>query len=73
MKSPETLIFKKSQVLFAFDQRKAIVERRQAYCGGQSMLFAVVKRGCVVASQGTALTEQHARLIKRYADEVIFF
>ena len=29
--SPETLIFKKSQVLFAFDQaRKAIVERRQA-------------------------------------------
>ena len=25
----------------------------------------------MVASQGTALTEQHARLIKRYADEVV--
>ena len=25
----------------------------------------------MAASQGTALTEQHARLIKRYADEVI--
>jgi DNA primase len=49
--SPETLLFRKNQVLFAFDKaRKPIVEARQAI---------------------TALTENHARLIKRYADEVV--
>ena len=73
--SPETLIFKKSQVLFAFDQaRKAIVERRQAIIvEGQIDAIRCHQAGLthVAASQGTALTEQHARLIKRYADEVI--
>ena len=73
--SPETLIFKKSQVLFAFDKaRKAIVERRQAIIvEGQIDAIRCHQAGLthVVASQGTALTEQHARLIKRYADEVI--
>ena len=73
--SPETLIFKKSQVLFAFDQaRKAIVERRQAIIvEGQIDAIRCHQAGLthVVASQGTALTEQHARLIKRYTDEVI--
>lgn len=73
--SPETLIFKKSQVLFAFDQaRKAIVERRQAIIvEGQIDAIRCHQVGLthVAASQGTALTEQHARLIKRYADEVI--
>jgi DNA primase len=73
--SPETLIFKKSQVLFAFDQaRKAIVERRQAIIvEGQIDAIRCHQAGLtnVAASQGTALTEQHARLIKRYADEVV--
>ena len=73
--SPETLIFKKSQVLFAFDQaRKAIVERRQAIIvEGQIDAIRCHQAGLthVAASQGTALTEQHARLIKRYTDEVI--
>ncbi len=73
--SPETPIFKKSQVLFAFDQaRKAIVERRQAIIvEGQIDAIRCHQAGLthVAASQGTALTEQHARLIKRYADEVV--
>ena len=73
--SPETLIFKKSQVLFAFNQaRKAIVERRHAIIvEGQIDAIRCHQVGLthVAASQGTALTEQHARLIKRYTDEVI--
>lgn len=73
--SPETLLFKKNQVLYAFDKaRKPIVESRQAIVvEGQIDAIRCHQAGLsnVVASQGTALTENHARMIKRYADEVI--
>jgi DNA primase len=73
--SPETLLFRKNQVLFAFDKaRKPIVEARQAIVvEGQIDAIRCHQAGVsnVVASQGTALTENHARLIKRYADEVV--
>ena len=73
--SPETLLFKKNRVLFAFDKaRKAIVDSRQAIVvEGQIDAIRCHQAGIenVVASQGTALTENHARLIKRYADEVV--
>jgi DNA primase len=73
--SPETLLFHKSRVLFAFDKaRKAIVDARQAIVvEGQIDAIRCHQAGMinVVASQGTALTESHARLIKRYADEVV--
>jgi len=73
--SPETLLFHKSRVLFAFDKaRKAIVDARQAIVvEGQIDAIRCHQAGLtnVVASQGTALTESHARLIKRYADEVV--
>jgi len=73
--SPETLLFRKNQVLFAFDKaRKPIVEARQAIVvEGQIDAIRCHQAGLanVVASQGTALTENHARLIKRYADEVV--
>jgi len=73
--SPETLLFKKNRVLFAFDKaRKPIVESRQAIVvEGQIDAIRCHQAGLdnVVASQGTALTEGHARMIKRYADEVV--
>ena len=73
--SPETLLFHKSQVLFAFDKaRKPIVESRQAIVvEGQIDAIRCHQAGLhnVVASQGTALTQRHAQLIKRYADEVV--
>ncbi len=73
--SPETLLFRKNQVLYAFDKaRKPMVEARQAIVvEGQIDAIRCHQAGLnnVVASQGTALTENHARLIKRYADEVI--
>ena len=73
--SPETLIFHKSSVLFAFDKaRKEIVEKKLAIVvEGQidAMRCHAVGIKNVVASQGTALTVQHAKLIKRYADEVV--
>ncbi len=73
--SPETLLFRKNRVLYAFDKaRKAIVDHRQAIVvEGQIDAIRCHQAGLenVVASQGTALTENHARLIKRHADEVI--
>ncbi|QBG48355.1 DNA primase [Verrucomicrobia bacterium S94] len=73
--SPETLLFKKNRVLFGFDKaRKPIVESRQAIVvEGQIDAIRCHQAGLnnVVASQGTALTDNHAKMIKRYADEVV--
>ncbi|NCC51298.1 MAG: DNA primase [Spartobacteria bacterium] len=73
--SPETILFSKSRALFAVDKaRRAIVdERRAIVCEGQIDAIRCHQAGLitVVASQGTALTGQHAHLLKRYADEVV--
>ena len=73
--SPETPLFHKSRVLFAIDKaRRAIAESRTAIvCEGQIDAIRCHEAGLinVVASQGTALTADHARMIRRYADEVI--
>jgi DNA primase len=73
--SPETILFKKGRILFALDRaRRAIAdEHRAILCEGQIDCIRCHLAGFanVVASQGTALTEDHARLLKRYADEVL--
>ncbi|NOU36729.1 MAG: DNA primase [Kiritimatiellaceae bacterium] len=73
--SPETPLFHKSRVLFAIDKaRRAMAESRVAIiCEGQIDAIRCHEAGLtnVVASQGTALTADHARMIRRYADEVI--
>jgi DNA primase len=73
--SPETPLFHKSRVLFAVDQaRRAMAGKRTAIvCEGQLDAIRCHEAGItnVVASQGTALTADHARIIRRYADEVI--
>jgi len=73
--SPETLIFHKNRVLFALDKaRRGITEKKCAIiCEGQIDAIRCHQGGFTntVASQGTALSENHARMIKRYCDEVI--
>lgn len=73
--SPETPLFHKSRVLFAIDKaRRAMADGRTAIiCEGQIDAIRCHEAGLanVVASQGTALTADHARMIRRYADEVI--
>ncbi|MEI7851743.1 MAG: DNA primase [Kiritimatiellales bacterium] len=73
--SPETPLFHKSRVLFAIDKaRRAMADSRTAIvCEGQIDAIRCHEAGLanVVASQGTALTSDHARMIRRYADEVI--
>ncbi len=73
--SPETPIFTKGKVFFGLDKaRRAILDAGFAVvCEGQLDLIACHMAGVqnVVAPQGTALTADHARILKRYADEVV--
>jgi DNA primase len=73
--SPETPIFTKSRVFFGLDKSKrAILDAGFAIvCEGQLDLIACFTAGVqnIVAPQGTAFTDQHARIIKRYVDEVV--
>lgn len=73
--SPESLIFTKGKVMFGLDKSKrALLEKHCAIiCEGQLDLIACFMAGVtnVVAPQGTALTADHARILKRYAEEVV--
>jgi DNA primase len=73
--SPETPIFTKSRIFFGLDKSKrAILDAGFAIvCEGQLDLIACFTAGVqnIVAPQGTAFTDQHARIIKRYVDEVV--
>jgi DNA primase len=73
--SPETPLFIKSRVMFGLDKSKrSILERQFAIvCEGQLDLISCFMAGVtnIVAPQGTAFTSEHARIIKRYANEVV--
>lgn len=73
--SPETPIFTKSKVFFGLDKTKrAVLECGYAVvCEGQLDLIASFMAGVqnIVAPQGTALTAEHARILKRYVEEVV--
>jgi DNA primase len=71
----ETEIFRKSRILFALDKaRHAMQDQRRALLvEGQIDCIRCHAAGFrnAVASQGTAFTDQHARLLRRYADHVL--
>src|SRR5438309_7911851 len=73
--SPETAIFTKSKVFFGLDKSKrALLEAECAIiCEGQLDLIACYMAGVqnIVAPQGTAFTADHARILKRYVEEVV--
>ncbi len=73
--SPETPIFTKSKVFFGLDKSKrALLEAESAIvCEGQLDLITCFMAGVqnIVAPQGTALTADHARILKRYVEEVV--
>jgi DNA primase len=73
--SPESPIFTKGKVMFGLDKSKrALLDKKCAIvCEGQLDLIACFMAGVtnVVAPQGTALTADHARILKRYVEEVV--
>jgi len=72
--SPETPLFRKSRVLYALDKgRRAMVDKREAIiCEGQIDVIRCHQAGFATAgaSQGTAFTEDHANILRRYVDGV---
>jgi DNA primase len=75
LNSPETPLFQKGRVLFGLHKSKrALIEASSAIvCEGQLDLIALFEAGIknVVAPQGTAFTDHQARILKRFADEVV--
>lgn len=73
--TPETPVFHKGKLLYALDKaRRAIMDSRTALlCEGQIDVIRCHLGGFqnAVAAQGTALTEQHTQVLKRYADSVL--
>ncbi|MBM3878193.1 MAG: DNA primase [Verrucomicrobia bacterium] len=73
--SPETPIFTKGKIMFGLDKSKrAILDAGYAViCEGQLDLIACYLADVrnVVAPQGTALTADHCRILKRFTDEVV--
>lgn len=73
--SPETPLFTKGKVIFGLDKAKrAMLDAGFALvCEGQLDLITCYMAGVqnIVAPQGTALTAEHARILKRYVDEVV--
>lgn len=73
--SPETPLFHKSRVFYALDKaRQGIIDSGTAIiCEGQIDAIRCHAAGMpnVVASQGTALTEHHASLVKRFGEAVV--
>lgn len=75
--SPETLIFKKSNVLFGFDRAAGNIakapHREAIICEGQIDAIRLHISGfpVAVASQGTAFTTEHAKMLKRVADAAL--
>jgi len=75
LNTPETMLFDKSRTLFGLYQNKDFI-RKENICiivEGNFDLLALVAYGIsnVVAPLGTALTQNHVRAIKAYAEEVI--
>lgn len=73
LNSPETPIFNKSQVLYGLNFARRSKENFILLCEGYMDVISLHQAGFTnaVACLGTALTENHARLLKRYTDLIV--
>ena len=75
--SPETAIFKKSNVLFGFDRAGRAIGKdphcEVIVCEGQIDCIRLHASGFAnaVAGQGTAFTDEHVRMLKRVASQAV--
>lgn len=75
LNSPETPLFSKSRSVFGLDlARQRIIESRTvAVVEGYTDVVMAHQYGAsnVVATLGTAMTEQHVSILKRFADKIV--
>ena len=71
--SPETLVYHKSETVFALQIAKKSASRRYVLCEGYMDVISMQQAGVdtAVCACGTALTQAQVRLLSEYADEVI--
>ena len=71
--SPETLVYHKSETVFALQIAKRSASRRYVLCEGYMDVISMQQAGIdtAVCACGTALTPDQVKLISQYAEEVI--
>lgn len=74
--SPETLVYHKSQLLFGLNFSKKFIKQEGfvVVVEGELDLISPYQAGYrnIVAIKGTALTEQHVKLLARFTNKIIF-
>ncbi len=73
LNSGDTLVFKKTNNLFALNFAKQVKTDHLILCEGYMDVIALHQAGFqnAVAALGTSFTAEHARLLSRYTDEVV--
>lgn len=73
LNSPETRLFDKSRNLYGLNIARTSRKNNMIICEGYMDVIAMHQAGFhqAVASLGTAFTQGHARLLKRYTDNVL--
>lgn len=73
--SPQSIVFEKSKLLYGLDRTKRSIQadRTAIIVEGQADVITLHQAGItnVVASSGTALTAEHLRILKRFADAIV--
>ena len=73
--SPETAVYSKSRTLYGLNWAKAdiVAQDQVIVCEGYTDVIGFHKAGVkrAVATCGTALTEQHVQILKRFASKVV--
>ncbi|MDP1821265.1 MAG: DNA primase [Acidimicrobiales bacterium] len=73
--TPETVLYQKSKLLYALNWSKAriVTDDRAIVCEGYTDVIGFARAGlpAAVATCGTALTEEHVRLLRRYARRLV--
>lgn len=73
--TPETTLYQKSKLLYALNWSKAriVTDDRAIVCEGYTDVIGFARAGlpAAVATCGTALTEEHVRLLRRYAKRIV--
>lgn len=73
LNSPETILFDKGRNLYGLNLARTSRAKNMILCEGYMDVIALHQAGFgqAVASLGTALTEGHAALLRRYTDEAL--
>jgi DNA primase len=75
LNSPETPLFIKSKEMYGIDTAKKIIRKYDFACVVEGQVDLVMAQQVfpnTVATSGTALTDKHIQLIKRFTDRVVF-